>query len=89
VPKEFRDKEICWEAVKQCGYALQYVPEALRDQEICLEAVKQDGMALDYVPEKFLDIYLQSNVVLPDWTETLSILKAELEFEDNNPAVSV
>ena len=37
------------EAVKQNGYALQYVKE--QTEEICFEAVKQDGYALQYVNE--------------------------------------
>ena len=37
------------EAVKQNGYALQYVKE--QTEEICLEAVKQDGYALQFVDE--------------------------------------
>ena len=35
--------EICLEAVKQSGYALEYVKE--QTPEICLEAVKQNGYA--------------------------------------------
>ena len=35
------------EAVKQNGFALQYVKE--QTPEICLEAVKEDGYALQYV----------------------------------------
>ena len=42
--------EICLEAVKQNGYALQYVKE--QTLEICLEAVKQNGYALQYVKEQ-------------------------------------
>ena len=36
--------EICLEAVKQNGYALEYVQE--QTPEICLEAVKQNGGTL-------------------------------------------
>ena len=35
------------EAVKQNGYALQYVKN--QTEAICLEAIKQDGYALRYV----------------------------------------
>ena len=37
-------------AVRQNGWALEYVPESLKTAELCLEAVKQDGRALHYVP---------------------------------------
>ena len=42
------------EAVKQSGYALEYVPEEVQMEhlEICIEAVKQNGNALEYVPEE-------------------------------------
>ena len=36
-------------AVRQCGYALQYVKE--QTPEICLEAIKQNGAALKYVKD--------------------------------------
>ena len=39
------------EAVKQNGFALQYVKE--QTEEICLEAVKQDGYALKFVESHF------------------------------------
>ena len=38
------------EAVKQDGYALQYVKE--QTEAVCLEAVKQDVAALRYVEEQ-------------------------------------
>ena len=48
----------CLEAVKQHGYALQYVKE--QTPEICLEAVKKDGLALQYVKEQTKDICLEA-----------------------------
>ena len=42
------------EAVKQDGYALQYVPESIMTEAIALEAVKQNGYALKYVPESIM-----------------------------------
>ena len=39
----------CLEAVKQNGFALQYVKE--QTSEICLEAVKQNELALRYVKD--------------------------------------
>lgn len=41
------------EAVKQDGYALQYVKD--QTQDICIEAVKQDGYALRYVDKSIFD----------------------------------
>ena len=39
----------CLEAVKEDGYALQYVKEQTED--ICLAAVKQNGDALQFVKD--------------------------------------
>ena len=55
MPEKLCDKEICLEAIKQNGLALEYVPKKICDREICLETVKQDGYALKYVPGKFCD----------------------------------
>ena len=46
------------EAVKQNGYALQYV--AKQTDEMCLEAVKQDGYALCYVVKQTDEICLEA-----------------------------
>ena len=43
-------KDVCLEAVRQNGFALQYVPEA-RNRTVCLETVRQNGFALQYVPK--------------------------------------
>src|SRR3990167_3741377 len=45
------DEAVCLEAVRQDGYALEYVPEPLRTKAVCLAAVQQDGWALKYIPE--------------------------------------
>ena len=45
-------KELCLEAVKQNGWALQYVPGNLRTEQLCLIAVKQNGFALQDVPKQ-------------------------------------
>jgi hypothetical protein len=45
-------------AVKQNGYALQYVTE--QTEQICLEAVKQNGYALQYVTEQTEQICLEA-----------------------------
>lgn len=42
--------EICLEAVRTNGYAIQYVKE--RTPEICLAAVKQNGLVLQLIPEQ-------------------------------------
>lgn len=39
-------------AVKQIGWALQYVPEDLQTPELCLAAVKNDGFSLMLVPHE-------------------------------------
>lgn len=51
---EYQNKEICLEAIKHNGLALQYVIN--KDYEICLEAVKQNGLAFMYVTDKFKEI---------------------------------
>ena len=48
--QDWNDPEYCLQAVKQNGYALQWVKE--QTPEICLEAVKQYGQALEYVKEQ-------------------------------------
>ena len=40
-------------AVKENGYALQYVKD--QTEEICLEAVKENGYALQYVDSTFFE----------------------------------
>ena len=42
--------ELALEAVKQDGYALQYVPAESRTEAVALEAVKRNAYALRYVP---------------------------------------
>ena len=56
---EYKGKEAL-EAVKQNGYALQYVKE--QTESICLEAVKEDGDALQYVNKS---IFEQTITVCP------------------------
>ena len=57
VKKNLSGKEAL-EAVKQDGYALQFVNE--QTPEICLEAVKQYGYALSYVNEQTPEICLEA-----------------------------
>jgi hypothetical protein len=51
-PNEF--DAIFLEAVKQDGWALQFVPVKFRTAEICIEAVKMEANALEEVPEKLI-----------------------------------
>jgi len=51
MPDEFKDMDICLEAVKKEAASLKYVPKEFKTAEICNEAVKQGGSALEYVPE--------------------------------------
>ncbi len=55
IPLKDRTEEICLEAVRKNGSALQYVPVENFDdptyEKICLKAIKQKGAAIQYVPE--------------------------------------
>jgi hypothetical protein len=82
VPKEFLDKELCLEAVKQNGDALKLVPDEFCDKEICLKAVRQNGDALKLVPDELQHICSKPIVIYRDWTETYAKLKQELAKED-------
>ena len=42
--------KICFEAVRQDGYSLQFVKN--KTEEICFEAVRKSVLALRYVPEE-------------------------------------
>lgn len=55
LPKEYRDKETCFEAVKHCGLALSHVPEEHKDKELCLIAVRNYGRALEFAPVSLRD----------------------------------
>ena len=50
MPAEERTPEACLEAVREDGWALEFVPQTLRTPDLCLEAVKSDGDALRFVP---------------------------------------
>ena len=52
------DTEICLEAVKKNGRALEFVKE--QTSEICLEAVKKNGYALKFVKEQTPEICLEA-----------------------------
>jgi hypothetical protein len=77
--------EICLEAVKQNGLALEFVKE--QTPEICLEAVKQDGLALEFVKERTPEICIEAvkqkmNYTAKDDKEQTS--KMYLEIIDQN-----
>ena len=55
---DYEDPKQCLEAVKEDGWALQFVKEQTR--EICLEAVKQNGYALEYVKDQTKEICLEA-----------------------------
>ena len=58
VPSEYQTEELCMTAVKQNGYALEYVKN--QTEEICMEAIKQNGWALKYVEEQTPEICLEA-----------------------------
>ncbi|HID9495110.1 TPA: DUF4116 domain-containing protein, partial [Clostridioides difficile] len=49
---------ICMEAMRENGWALQYVKE--QTEEICMEAVREDGEALQYVKNQTLKVCIES-----------------------------
>ena len=46
VPKEYRTKELCMEAIKHNAMALRHVPRNIMDKEICMKAVSMAGNTL-------------------------------------------
>ena len=50
---EFATLELCFDAVKKNGMALQYVPDEFITLELCFAAVQEDARALQYVPNAF------------------------------------
>ena len=53
---DYENEKECLAAVKQRGFALEYVKE--QTPEICLAAVKQCGLVLQYVKEQTPEICL-------------------------------
>ena len=45
-------RNVCLNAVRKQGWALQFVPEELKTPELCLAAVTQHAWALQFVPEE-------------------------------------
>ena len=42
---------LCFAAIQQSGWALEFVPGSVITSELCLAAVQQNGLALEHVPE--------------------------------------
>lgn len=55
VPDAVKNKELCMNAVTNCGILLKFVPEHIKDKDMCMFAVKADGTAIKYVPSHILD----------------------------------
>ena len=53
---DWNDEDYCLAAVKNNGFALQFVKE--QTEEICLVAVKGNGLALQFVEEQTEEICL-------------------------------
>jgi len=65
IPVQDRIPEICLAAVKQDGYAIQYVPKILLQvYDICLAAVKQNSGALRYVPTEHMQQQIKKELGL-------------------------
>ena len=52
-------KEMCIEAVKNNGNALQWIPNELRDKEMCITAVENDDSALEFVPNELHELCVE------------------------------
>ena len=57
--------EDCLAAVKQDGFALQFVKK--QTPEICLAAVKENGFALKFINIKQLETFYESNIEKRHW----------------------
>ena len=57
VPENIMTYNMCLDAVRRNGAALEFVPEKFKSYEICLEAVNEYSLALElFVPDKFKNI---------------------------------
>ena len=73
---DYDNPEECLEAVKQNGYALQFVKD--QTEEICLVAVKQNGNVLRYVKDQTPEICLaavKQNGWALEYVKDLSMLE--------------
>ena len=64
IHKEFIDKEICLEAVKNDGYILKDIPKEFINKELCIEDVKNKVFSIQYVPEEILNSEFYLDLVL-------------------------
>lgn len=51
IPEEYRNTDLCLNAVTQNGWSLKFVPDSTKNTEICLQAVKTHGISLQYIPQ--------------------------------------
>jgi hypothetical protein len=59
VPDEHKTGELCFQAVRQNPWALEYVSDEHKTAELCLEAVKQDAFTFCHLPDEYLDYILK------------------------------
>jgi len=52
LPEEFKTHEVYVYAVRENGYALEFIPDEFKTAELCMEAVKSRSFALKFVPEE-------------------------------------
>jgi hypothetical protein len=55
VPEDMKTYKVCYKAIENDCYSLEFVPDEHRDRAICLKAVSKYGGALDCVPIKLRD----------------------------------
>ena len=72
--KKWEDKAYCLEAVKNYGYALQYVKN--QTEKVCLEAVKDYGNALRYVKDQTEEVCLEA---VKNYGDALRYVKVQTE----------
>ena len=53
IPDEYRTKELYELAVRQNGFALDYISKTLRTPKLCEIAVKSNGHALRFIPHEY------------------------------------
>jgi hypothetical protein len=81
--------QICIEAVKQNGLALQFVAHEFRTTEVCHIAVDQNALALKYAPNQTNDMCLSAvkrNGITLQWvnTQTLNMCIESIQQDGRN-----
>ncbi len=66
MPERLKTPALCEEAVRQNGWALEFVPGELRTQELCLKAVKDAGQALQFAEHDDRTLNLCAEAVRQD-----------------------